>query len=62
MSETTLSRAQQFADRMRRIDAAYERAAKKLSELEQKKLDLIRSYNKKKDDGRLAAIRASLHN
>ena len=60
MSETISTRAKQFADKMQKIDSAYRRAADKLAELEKKKLDLVRSYNKKKDDERLAAIRSSL--
>ena len=62
MSETTSTRAKQFTDKMQKIDSAYQRAVNKLAELEKKKLDLIKSYNKKKDDERLAAIRASLNN
>jgi hypothetical protein len=59
MPETTSTRSKQFADKMQKIDSAYQRAVNKLAELEKKKLDLVRSYNKKKDDERLAVIRAS---
>lgn len=61
MNEIKVSRAKQFADKAQKIDSIYKLAASKLSELEQKKLGLIRSYNKKKDDKQLAAIRASIN-